>query len=76
MGYDEMRGACPVGGIKVTGYVTPAARYCVITGGTYRITGQSNAEMERGICILANGNQCDARDNYNRKCSVTDTISK
>jgi hypothetical protein len=71
-----MRGECPVGGIKVTGYVTPAARYCVITGGTYRITGQSNTEMEQGICTSANGNQCDARDNYNGKCSVTDTISK
>jgi hypothetical protein len=71
-----MRGECPVGGIKVTGYVTPATRYCVITGGTYRITGQSNAEMEQGICISANGNQCDAWDNYNGKCSVTDTISK
>ena len=28
-----MRGDCPVGGVKVTGYVTPAARYCAITGG-------------------------------------------
>ena len=28
-----MRGQCPVGGIKVTGY-NEAERYCVITGGT------------------------------------------
>ena len=28
-----MRGECPVGGVKVTGYVTPAGRYCAITGG-------------------------------------------
>ena len=35
-----MRGECPSGGVKVTGYVTPAAHYCAITGGTYAITGQ------------------------------------
>ena len=32
------RGECPVGGIKITGYITPAARYCAITGGKYRVT--------------------------------------
>ena len=33
-----LNGACPVGGVKVTGYITPAAQYCAITGGTYAIT--------------------------------------
>ena len=28
-----LRGACRVGGLRVTGYVTPAGRYCAITGG-------------------------------------------
>ncbi len=42
-----LRGDCPVGGLKVTGYITPAAQYCVITGGTYAITGQSNTDMNR-----------------------------
>jgi len=32
-----MRGDCRAGGVRVTGYVTPAARYCVITGGAYKI---------------------------------------
>jgi len=27
------RGECPVGGVKVSGYNTSAARYCAITGG-------------------------------------------
>ena len=31
-----LRGHCPVGGLRVTGYVTAAARYCAITGGRYR----------------------------------------
>ncbi|HEU5153244.1 MAG TPA: DUF333 domain-containing protein, partial [Gemmatimonadales bacterium] len=30
-----LRGHCPVGGIKVTGFVTPASRFCGITGGQY-----------------------------------------
>src|SRR5689334_2524775 len=33
-----LRGQCRTGGIKVTGYVTAAARYCAITGGTYKVT--------------------------------------
>jgi putative hemolysin len=41
-----LRGECPVGGVKITGYVTPAAVYCAITGGEYAITGNSGAEDE------------------------------
>ena len=39
-----MRGDCPVGGVKVTDYATPAGRYCAIAGGTYAITGNSGAD--------------------------------
>ena len=45
-----LRGDCPVGGVKVTGYATPAARYCAITGGTYTVTGKSGAVDEQGTC--------------------------
>jgi putative hemolysin len=38
------RGECPVGGLKVTGYITEAACFCAITGGEYTITGNSNAD--------------------------------
>ena len=47
-----MRGDCPVGGVKVTGYVTPAGRYCAITGGTYTIIGNSGADDEHGTCTF------------------------
>ena len=47
-----LRGDCPVGGIKVTGYVTPAAQYCAITGGTYAITGNSGQDDEQGTCTF------------------------
>jgi putative hemolysin len=45
-----LRGHCPVGGRRVTGYATPAARYCAITGGSYSITGRSGAADEQGTC--------------------------
>ncbi len=64
-----LRGECPVGGVRVTGYVTPAARYCAITGGQYTVTGNSNTDNEQGTCTLKSGRQCDVWDYYNGKCS-------
>jgi putative hemolysin len=64
------RGDCPVGGIKVTGYVTTAAVYCAITGGDYNVTGQSNTEQEQGTCTFKNGKSCDVWDYWNGKCST------
>jgi putative hemolysin len=63
------RGNCPVGGIKVTGYVTPAAQYCAITGGQYSITANSNKDNEQGTCSFKNGIKCDAWEYYDGKCS-------
>ena len=63
-----LRGDCPVGGVKVTGYVTPAATYCAITGGTYAATGNSGQADEQGACTFKDGAQCDAWDYYNGKC--------
>ena len=63
------RGDCPVGGIKITGYVTPAAVYCAITAGEYTVTGQSNTQQEQGTCVFKNGKSCDVWDYWNGKCS-------
>ncbi len=63
-----MNGECPVGGLKMTGYITPAARYCAMTGGEYEITDASDPENEQGICKFKNGNSCDAWDYFNGKC--------
>ncbi|MGD9578620.1 MAG: DUF333 domain-containing protein, partial [Syntrophorhabdus sp.] len=49
------RGECPVGGIKITGYITPAAQFCAITGGKYQVTGNSNTDKEQGTCTFKNG---------------------
>ena len=61
------RDECPVGGLKVTGYITEAARYCAITGGEYKITDEV-ADPEQGKCKFKNGAECDVWDFYNGKC--------
>ncbi len=66
------RGECPIGGVKVAGYVTPAARICVITGGTYQATGNNNMDNEQGTCTFKKGTVCDAWDYFNGKCIRTD----
>ncbi len=63
-----MRGECPVGGVKVTGYTTPAARYCAITGGEYVVTDNGGQADEQGACTLKNGSQCEAWSFYNGEC--------
>jgi hypothetical protein len=66
-----LRGECPVGGVKVTGYATEAARYCAITGGTYAATGKNGQADEQGTCTFTTGVRCDAWDYYNGKCDAS-----
>lgn len=55
-----MRGDCPVGGVRIVGYYTNAARYCGITGGAYKMTARANgATVEQGTCRRPNGQKCD-----------------
>jgi putative hemolysin len=63
-----MRGDCPVGGLKIAGYITEAAVYCAITGGTYTITGTDAAGVEQGTCTLPDQTTCDVWGYYNGKC--------
>ena len=67
-----MRGHCPVGGLKVTGYITEAAVYCAITGGTYEITGTDAAGIEQGSCTLPDETTCDVWEFYNGVCPATE----
>lgn len=55
-----MRGECPVGGVKITGYLTPAAVFCAITGGRYDEKG--------GTCTLPGGKSCGAEPYYAGTC--------
>jgi putative hemolysin len=61
------RGECPPGGIDVTGCVTEAARYCVISGGQYQTAGVDIGR--EGKCLFNNGRSCGARDYFDGKCS-------
>lgn len=63
-----MRGDCPVGGVKVTGYITDAGRFCAISGGEYAVTSPSGAENEEGSCTFPNGKICDAAAFYQGTC--------
>ncbi len=63
-----MRGECPVGGVKVTGYVTPAGRFCAISGGEYTVTDKSGTDQEAGTCTLQDGKECDAGKYYDGDC--------
>ena len=63
-----LRGECPAGGVKITGYTTPAGRYCAITGGEYVVTGNSGQDDEQGSCTLKDGTQCEALSYYNGAC--------
>jgi TolB protein len=68
-----MRGQCPVGGVKITGYATTAAAYCAITGGEYAATGNSGAADEQGTCTFKDtGVVCDVWEWYNGKCQSSD----
>ncbi len=64
-----LRGECRAGGIRITGYATPAARYCAITGGTYTVVARSGAADEQGNCTLPGGKICDAEAYYQESCS-------
>jgi putative hemolysin len=62
------RGECPVGGLRVTGYITPAARYCAITGGRYTVEAKSGAADEQGVCSWPGGKSCAADAYYAGTC--------
>jgi putative hemolysin len=63
------RGECPKGGLRVTGYMTPAGRYCAITGGRYVVTSATGATPERGNCTLPGGKVCEADALYAGTCT-------
>jgi putative hemolysin len=65
-----LRGECPVGGIRVTGYLTPQARYCAIRGGEHKVTRQQTATTpEAGTCTLPGEPTCEALALYEGRCA-------
>jgi putative hemolysin len=64
-----LRGDCPATGLRVTGYITPAARYCAITGGRYTVIAHSDAPDEQGVCAFPDGKGCEAAAYFAGACS-------
>lgn len=65
-----LRGECPKAGLRVTGFATPAGRYCAITGGRYSVVSAPGVNPEHGTCTLPNGNSCAADAYYAGACPV------
>ena len=63
-----LRGECPRRGLRVTGFATPAGRYCAITGGRYSVVSAPGATPELGNCVLPNGRSCEADAYYAGAC--------
>ena len=63
-----MRGECPTGGVRVTGYSNSAAVYCAITGGSYTPVANQGAPDEAGTCSFNNGTVCDVWSYYAGQC--------
>ncbi len=57
-----MRGDCPVGGVKTTGFDTDAQKYCAWIGG-------QTLAVPDAKCTLKSGKVCPVDDVYQGKCS-------
>ena len=62
-----LRGDCPVGGRKTTGYDTIDQNYCAWSGG-------NTLAVPNSVCIFKNGSKCSTIDFYNGKCLPSATI--
>jgi putative hemolysin len=58
-----MRGECPAGGLKITGYENDAEIYCAITGGTVEGVGTKTP-----MCKRVDGTYCNAQANLDGDC--------
>lgn len=58
-----MRGECPVGGLKITGYDNDAEIYCAITGGEVQGVGTATP-----MCKRIDGTLCNAQANFDGDC--------
>jgi len=63
-----LRGECPVGGRKTTGFDTIDQSYCAWSGG-------QTLSVANSICTFNNGSKCSTLDFYNGKCDKTSAAS-
>jgi len=58
-----LRGECPVGGLKITGYENEAQIYCAITGGQVEGVG-----TQTPMCKRIDGTYCNVQANLDGDC--------
>jgi hypothetical protein len=58
-----LRGECPVGGLKITGYQSEAEIYCAITGGQLE-----GLDTDTPMCKRVDGTLCNAQANFDGEC--------
>ena len=58
-----LRGQCPVGGVKITGYENEAEIYCAITGGQVE-----SVDTPAPMCERIDGTLCNAQSNLDGEC--------
>lgn len=58
-----LRGQCPVGGVKITGYDSEAQVYCAITGGQVE-----DVDTPVPMCKRVDGTFCNAQSNLDGEC--------
>lgn len=64
-----MRGDCPVGGVKTTGFDTVSQRFCAWSGGKTTAT-------ENAVCEFPDGTSCSADDFYGGICQRKTTSER
>lgn len=62
-----MRLECPAGGVDLTPYATPAARYCVAVGGVLSLLPGQTDERQ-GDCHLPESKTCPVAKLYDGGC--------
>jgi hypothetical protein len=62
-----MRGECPVGGVKVTGYDNQEQIYCAITGG--------QVDMQKNTCQKGT-DVCNMTEYFNGTCPATEPAAE
>ncbi len=62
-----MRGECPVGGVKTTGYDTEAQSFCAWSGG-------STFAVDNAVCTFKDGSKCLDQDFYIGICQKGESL--
>lgn len=70
-----LRGDCPAGGVDVSGYATPAARYCALRGGRYAVLSGAGSAAEQGSCSFGAERSCAAAAFFAGLCRAATAAS-